>query len=520
MPKQTISIEHFAVASKIQSPETLVMIGQRGTGRFVLMKDLIQQISLKLNFNCAIAFTSNKECKDVLSEFLDDAQIHDSPNESLIGEFIDSITSTKSIHHSQNSLIVLSDCFSKWTYEKDVAIRKLIEVAKEFGITIVVGVERIDELPEFFRNNCDYAFAFEDKLFANRNSLFKTYFSVFENLTTFDQALSSLAKNRQCLVVDTKNQKGGIEDCVYWYKANNRIPHFSLGGFIGGAEIEFVQLQPVIAEQKVDPVKQKVARSNCLTTSSSEVFEIENGDEENSSLDVFNLEAMKKCPVVLIVGKKGTGKLNLIKDIVHHHSSQFDGALVFTEKKKHSQFFKTIVRQDCVFEEFDAGVLNRAIENQKALRRNGYGTRILIVISCFSQNKEFFSSALAELIQNGRHLGFFVILYSYDSRFTPTIRINSDYVFALPDNEYMRKQTLFFNLFGVYPNKNEFINCFDKVAGSGNCLMVDNTKSNEKLSDCVKQYHTKSNIVVDRIKNFNILDFDGFVESDENIMQE
>jgi ABC-type phosphate/phosphonate transport system ATPase subunit len=477
MSQQNISVKHFDVSSRVKPEHRVVVVGKRGSGRMVLMKDVIQQLSLGCNFISALAFISNNSSKEVLSEFMSLDSIHRSFDSRLVEERINS-------HGDGKHLIVMDDCFFNPNLTGHPIFNRMVE---QMGITLVVGVSDVSQLPECLVDQTNFVFALADRDLQNRQQLFQKFFGVFGDFGVFDKTFSNVTRNGCSLVVDRNAVLSSVsspyscdsglnllmsdelkKQCIGWYKTNSSIPNFCVGH--GGYH------NPV-------QVLQEKSGSNTQNT-------------QTLSFQYLDVNRIKTDRTIIIVGKRGTGKSVLMKDLAYQLREHFDGGIACAPNKDMMDLFKEFVPETSIYPDFTPEMVETLIEDQKRLKESGVEKRLFVIADdCMKDKKIFKHPAIAELANNGRHYGIsLIICVQHIADMPPNFRMNTDYVFAFADNDPGTREKLFREFFGIFGTKENFKSAFNELTKDRGCIFVDRTLGCASIEDCVCWYKATFNV--------------------------
>lgn len=108
------------------------------------------------------------------------------------------------------------------------------------------------------RTNVDYVFILREPYLTNRKRIWENYASMFPTFEAFNSVMDQTTENYECLVINNNAKSNKLNDCVFWYKAENRPNNFKLGSK------EFWELSKNLGdsdEDEYDPSKTKKRNS-------------------------------------------------------------------------------------------------------------------------------------------------------------------------------------------------------------------------------------------------------------------
>ena len=211
----------------------------------------------------------------------------------------------------------------------------------------------------------------------------------------------------------------------------------------------------------------------------------------NLAVKKFNPRTMllEHC-VILMVAKRRSGKSQLVKDLMYY-KRKLTAGVAMSGTESGNGFYGTFVPQLFVYNEFDQNALQRLVDRQRRLSKEGKAGGVFIILDDLAFDRRTMNSKIMrELLFNGRHYKVTLILcMQYVLDLSPGLRANIDYVFALKENVYREK--LFKNFFPMVGNLPTFNAIMDAVTEDYGALVLDNTANSSKLEDCIFWYKAK-----------------------------
>jgi hypothetical protein len=191
--------------------------------------------------------------------------------------------------------------------------------------------------------------------------------------------------------------------------------------------------------------------------------------------------------VHMIVGKRGTGKNILLKDLIASSPTEWDCVAGMSPTPDSADMMREIMPPSCVYDGYDPDALERIIEMLRIHDHNGIRTRAMLVLDDRTLDSKVLRSAIMrDLFSIGRHLGLDVYLMcQYTENIPKHIRDLTDYVYALrePQKEYRRN--LYKNYFGVFGTYARFSKVLDACTADYGCMVLDNTTKSIDVEDRV-----------------------------------
>ena len=208
----------------------------------------------------------------------------------------------------------------------------------------------------------------------------------------------------------------------------------------------------------------------------------------------FQPDKVKEHRISFIVGKRGTGKTVILKDVLSHHPP-VDFCLAMSPTEETVEMFREFLPETCIFSEFNQHKLEQMLAVQRELIRKKINrTFLLILDDCMYQKGVLKSTAMRDLVMNGRHLHITMIMVvQYLMDITPDVRANIDYVYALRENIISNRMKLFKFFFGMFPKYEEFDKVMNACTANYSCMIMDNTSKSTEVEDTVFWYKADIN---------------------------
>jgi hypothetical protein len=215
----------------------------------------------------------------------------------------------------------------------------------------------------------------------------------------------------------------------------------------------------------------------------------------NLELKKFNMADIKDDKVVVLIGKRDTGKSFLCKDILWHHKDVPVGQVI-SGTEGANQFYSTIVPKLFIHGEFKPDIIQNMLKRQKLMieQINGGNKEIdprafLILDDCLYDNSWAKNKDMRSVFMNGRHYKLlFLLTMQYALGIPPNLRTNIDYVFILRENYVSNRKRLYEHYAGMFPTFEMFNQVMDQCTENYECLVINNNAKSNKLTDQVFWY--------------------------------
>jgi hypothetical protein len=198
--------------------------------------------------------------------------------------------------------------------------------------------------------------------------------------------------------------------------------------------------------------------------------------------------------IILVIGRRGSGKSTLIEDIMYNLRHRFDFAIGMSPTRSSIEMMERHMPDVMVFEEgFSKEQFQKMLSLSSIISRKGkLRSGLLCMDDCNSDKDAFRSKNMRDAFMNGRHYGMNILwAMHYCMDILPDLRSQVDYVFVLKDNIRKNKERLYQNFFGMLDKVEDFMKIMDQCTENNECLILDNTTPNPDPKTCLFWYKAK-----------------------------
>jgi hypothetical protein len=230
----------------------------------------------------------------------------------------------------------------------------------------------------------------------------------------------------------------------------------------------------------------------------------------NFTIKKFNMETIRdrceidsrKSPMIVVIGKKDTGKSFLVKDILFNTQAAFPVGTVISGTEVANEFFQHMVPSKLIHDKYKPDIVMNTIKRQLAVKthrnsdkhRNGGNSNVdprafLILDDCLYDSTWIREESTRYVFMNGRHIDLMTIItMQYPLGITPNLRTNVDFIFILRETMINNRKRIYDNYAGMFPTFEMFCQFMDQCTEDYNCLVICNGVSSNKLEDQVFWY--------------------------------
>ena len=211
-----------------------------------------------------------------------------------------------------------------------------------------------------------------------------------------------------------------------------------------------------------------------------------------------------KGPVVVLIGKRDTGKSYLVRDLLYHHQDIPIGTVI-SGTEEGNGFYTKMVPKLFIHNEYNTAIIENVLKRQRTVlkqikkemesykRTTIDGRAFVILDDCLFDSSWTRDKMMRLLFLNGRHWKIMlVITMQYPLGIPPMLRTNVDYVFILRENYIANRKRIYENYAGMFPTFESFCQVMDQCTENYECLVINNNSKSNKLQDQVFWYKAEN----------------------------
>ena len=207
-----------------------------------------------------------------------------------------------------------------------------------------------------------------------------------------------------------------------------------------------------------------------------------------------------KGPVIVLIGRRDTGKSFLVRDLLYYHQDIPIGTVI-SGTEAGNGFYSEHVPKLFIHDEYNSGIIENILKRQRsvlkqvkkemaAYKRSTIDPRTFVILDdCLYDNKWAKDKMMRLMFMNGRHWKIMLIItMQYPLGVPPNLRTNIDYVFILREPYITNRKRIFENYAGMFPTFESFCQVMDQCTENYECLVVNNNAKSNKLQDQIFWY--------------------------------
>jgi hypothetical protein len=218
------------------------------------------------------------------------------------------------------------------------------------------------------------------------------------------------------------------------------------------------------------------------------------------------LKDENKGPVIVLIGRRDTGKSYLVRDLLYHHRDIPIGTVI-SGTEAGNGFYSSHVPKLFIHDEYSSNIIENILKRQKSVMKevqkqiqmyksSKIDPRTFVILDdCLYDNSWAKDKLMRLLFMNGRHWKVLLILtMQYPLGILPNLRTNIDYVFILREPYIANRKRIYENYAGMFPTFESFCQVMDQCTENYECLVIDNNVKSNKLSEQIFWYKADSTI--------------------------
>ena len=221
----------------------------------------------------------------------------------------------------------------------------------------------------------------------------------------------------------------------------------------------------------------------------------------NLQLKKFNMSSIKDDSVVVLIGKRNTGKSYLTKDLLYNNKDIPVGTVI-SPTEMANKFYSNMIPPIFIHDEYTPPVISNVIKRQKKLKKITNSSSehsdldlrtFLILDDCLYDNSWQKDKNIRNIFMNGRHYNIlFILTMQFALGIPPNLRTNIDYVFILRENIVSNRKRIYDHYAGMFPTFDMFCSTMDQCTENFECLVICNNAKSNKIEDQVFWYKADS----------------------------
>ena len=207
-----------------------------------------------------------------------------------------------------------------------------------------------------------------------------------------------------------------------------------------------------------------------------------------------------KGPVIVLIGRRDTGKSFLVRDLLYYHQDIPIGTVI-SGTEEGNGFYGSMIPKLFIHDEYNTAIVENVLKRQRGVlkqmkkeiesyKRTTIDPRTFLILDdCLYDSSWSKDKMMRLLFMNGRHWKIMcIITMQYPLGIPPNLRTNIDYVFILREPYITNRKRIYENYAGMFPTFESFCQVMDQCTENFECLVINNNAKSNKLQDQIFWY--------------------------------
>jgi hypothetical protein len=208
----------------------------------------------------------------------------------------------------------------------------------------------------------------------------------------------------------------------------------------------------------------------------------------------FHNNGKSQGPVIVMIGKRDTGKSLLVRDLLFHHKHIPVGTVI-SGTEIGNRFYADIVPRLFIHHAYSPSIIEKTLRRQliavkQMHAENRFDPRAFLILDdCLYDDKWTRDKLMRLVFMNGRHWKILLIItMQHPMGMPPVLRTNIDYTFILRENVTGNRERIYKHYATAFSSYETFCQVLDKCTENYECLVIKNGGQSNKLQDQIFWY--------------------------------
>nr|QBK89233.1 MAG: packaging ATPase [Mimivirus LCMiAC02] len=217
----------------------------------------------------------------------------------------------------------------------------------------------------------------------------------------------------------------------------------------------------------------------------------------------FKLDYIVPNAHICIIGKRGSGKSWLCRNIMHHvDNKDQEPKIIIAPTDRMNPFYKNNFKKALIYYQYNDKILKallgrqeKSVKYSKIIKRQTYNPgAFLIMDDCLaSKGKWAKAEIMRELLMNSRHYKLaYILTMQFPLGISPELRTNFDYIFLFADDFVNNQKRIYEHYGGMFPSFSAFKQVFNELTKDYGCMVIVNRGKRETFNDKVFWFKAKN----------------------------
>lgn len=183
--------------------------------------------------------------------------------------------------------------------------------------------------------------------------------------------------------------------------------------------------------------------------------------------------SQEESHVIVVIGRRNTGKSVLVRDFLNHNQSNTTGTVI-TVTEKGREFYGSLYQKPIIHQEYKhTAIIENIIKEQKEKIKRGETERTFIVLDqCFYDNS-WAKEPMRQLLNEGKGLNITtVLIMQYPMGMPNELREQIDCVFFMEESVLTNRKRFYDYYGGAFPSFDTLCHLMNQYTQNYGCLVI------------------------------------------------
>jgi hypothetical protein len=221
----------------------------------------------------------------------------------------------------------------------------------------------------------------------------------------------------------------------------------------------------------------------------------------NLNLKKFDMSSIAKGSIVVMIGKRNTGKSFLVRDLLYYKRDIPIGTVISSTENS-NRFYGDMMPSLFIHDDYSPEIIANLVKRQKIVTKKMkqqiamYGKSnidpyafLIMDDMMYNANVWLKDPNIRDIFMNGRHINLlFLITMQFSLGILPAMRTQVDICFICRENIQSNRKRLYEHYAGMFPTFEIFCQVMNQCTENYECLVINNLSKSNDLSDQVFWY--------------------------------
>jgi hypothetical protein len=223
----------------------------------------------------------------------------------------------------------------------------------------------------------------------------------------------------------------------------------------------------------------------------------------NLQLRKFDMSSIPDESVVVMLGKRNTGKSFLTRDLLYN-KRDIPVHTIISGTESVNKFYSKMIPPIFIHDEFNPTIIANFLKRQKKITKmrerdeeivgKGNSTidnRALLIFDDLMDDASTWikDKNVKKVFIAGRHFRIlYIVLLQFSLGISTTLRGNIDFIFILRENIMSNRKRIYENYAGMFPTFELFCSVLDQCTENYECLVINNMSKSNQINEQVFWY--------------------------------